>query len=43
MLNLSGLDWGGAHNLGPAADGSRLSIVEPEQFVRRKQGQAQQG
>ena len=41
--NLSGLDQGGAHSLGPASDGSWLSIVEPERFVCREKGQVQQG
>ena len=40
---LSGLDWGGLCSLGPASDGSWLSIIELEQFVRSEQGQAQQG
>ena len=43
MLNLSGLDWGGARSLGPASDGSWLSIVEPERFVRHEKGQVQRG
>ena len=43
MLNLSGLDRGGARSLGLASDGSQLSNVELERFVRHKQGQAQQG
>ena len=41
--NLSGLDWGSACSLGPAPDGSRLSIVEPEQFVHREKGQVKWG
>ena len=41
--SLSGLDWGSARSLGPASEGSRLSIVEPERFVRRKKGQVQRG
>ena len=40
---LSGLDRGGALSLGPTSDGSRLIIVEPEQFVRREKGQIQRG
>ena len=43
MPNLSSLDQGGARSLGPASDGSWLSIIELEQFVRSEQGQAQQG
>ena len=43
MLNLSGLDWGDVGSLGPASDSSRWSNVEPEQFVRWEQGQAQRG
>ena len=34
---------GSARSLGPAPDGSRLSIVEPERFVRREKGQVKQG
>ena len=34
---------GSARSLGPASDGSRLSIVEPEWFVRREKGQVQRG
>ena len=34
---------GSARSLGPAPDGSRLSIVEPERFVRREKGQVQRG
>ena len=41
--NLSGLDRGGARSLGPASDGSQLSIVEPQRFVHREKGQVQQG
>ena len=33
------LGWGRARSLGPAPDGSRLSIVEPERFVHREKGQ----
>lgn len=38
--NLSSLDRGGACSLGPASEDSRRSNVEPQRFVRRKQGQA---
>ena len=41
--NLSSLDRGSARSLGPAPDGSRLSIVEPERFVRHEQGQVKRG
>ena len=41
--NLSSLDQGGARSLGPASDGSRLSILKPEWIVCREKGQAQQG
>ena len=40
---LSGLDQGSARSLGLASDGSRLSIVEPEQFVRLEKGQVKRG
>ena len=40
---LSGLDRGSARSLGLAPDGSRLSIVEPERFVRREKGQVKRG
>ena len=41
--NLSGLDQRSARSLGPASDGSRLSILEPERFVRREKGQVKRG
>ena len=41
--NLSGLDRGSARSLGPAPDGSRLSILELERFVRREKGQVKPG
>ena len=43
MLNLSGLDRGGARSLGLASDGSQLSIIEPEWFVHHEKGQVQRG
>ena len=42
-MNLTGLDQGSARSLGPAPDGSRLSIVEPEGFVRHEKGQVKRG
>ena len=43
MPNLSDLDRGSARSVGLALDGSRLSIVEPELFVRREKGQVKWG
>ena len=34
---------GSARSLGPAPDGSRLSILEPERFVHREKGQVKWG
>ena len=48
LLNLSGLDLGGACSPGPASDGSRRNNLEPEQcgqggYTRRERGQTQCG
>ena len=34
---------GSARSLGPAPDGSRLSIIEPDRFVRLEKGQVKRG